>query len=232
MAKLMLIDATKCMACRGCQVACKQWNELPADATKFSGSYQNPPDMSGTTFTVVKFKERMNGGKVEWLFFKDQCRHCDPAPCLGEYPELGKKDASGAVYYYADKSKKFDYGNVRASCPYDIPRRAADGSITKCTLCVDRVGAGWEPACVKACPTGALSFGDRAVMIKKAKARLSEIKKVYPKAVVYPGFEDSNVIWLLAYPEATYGVAKARTIKRMYARRDFLGLFGRPLRRA
>lgn len=231
MDKLMLIDTTKCMGCRGCQVACKQWNELPAETTKFSGSYQNPPDMSGTTFTVIRYKEFKNNGKVRWLFFKDQCRHCDPAPCLGEFPELGTKDATGAVYFDAAKSKNFDIGNVREACPYGVPRRSPDGSIVKCTLCVDRINSDMEPACVKACPTDALTFGDRNRMIEIAKARLKELKKDYPQATIYPGLNDSNVVWILAYPETTYGIAKAKTEKRMYARRDFLNLFARPFKR-
>ena len=47
--KTILVDVSRCTGCRGCQVACKQWNELPATDTVQTGSYQNPPDMNGDT---------------------------------------------------------------------------------------------------------------------------------------------------------------------------------------
>ena len=66
--KIILEDVTKCMGCRGCQVACKQWNELEAEETINTGSYENPPDLSPQTWVKVKFTEVVRGGKVRWLF--------------------------------------------------------------------------------------------------------------------------------------------------------------------
>jgi formate dehydrogenase iron-sulfur subunit len=96
--KRMLIDTSKCQACKACQVACQQWHSLEAEDTTFTGSYQNPPEMSGTNLTVVKFTEIEDAGKVKWLFFKDQCRHCESPPCVPSCPRHAiVKQANGMV---------------------------------------------------------------------------------------------------------------------------------------
>lgn len=97
--KRMVIDTSKCTACRGCMVACKQWHSLPAEDTTFTGSYQNPQDLSGATLTLIKFTEAEVGGKLRFLFFNDRCRHCDTPNCKPSCP-LGaiKKKGNGGVY--------------------------------------------------------------------------------------------------------------------------------------
>ncbi len=80
-AKGMLIDNTRCIGCRGCQIACKQWNKLPGTETHNWGSHQNPADLSFDTFKLVRFSEVVSGGKLNWFFFPDQCRHCLEPPC-------------------------------------------------------------------------------------------------------------------------------------------------------
>ena len=77
MPKARLIDVSKCTACRGCQVACKQWNELPAEHTTQRGTYENPPELSGSTWIKVEFRERPE----EWLFRAHTCMHCTDASC-------------------------------------------------------------------------------------------------------------------------------------------------------
>ena len=86
--KSLLIDTSKCMACRGCQIACKQWNQLPAESTKNTGSYENPPTTMGKTYTKVAFKEVVEPGtgNVKWLFRKEQCMHCTSANCIKMCP--------------------------------------------------------------------------------------------------------------------------------------------------
>mgnify|MGYP000958045258 CR=1 FL=1 len=85
MGKMFFVDLTRCTACRGCQIACKQWKNLPAEKTRNSGSHQNPPDLSGQTIRVVRFKETADkNGKVSWNFFPEQCRHCVDAPCKAQ----------------------------------------------------------------------------------------------------------------------------------------------------
>ena len=184
MAKALFIDTSLCMGCRGCQVACKQWHDLPAEKTTNIGTYQNPQDLSFYTYKLVRMEEEMVDGKLKWLFFPDQCRHCVEAPCLetaGDATAIYRDTQTGAVIYTANTSS-LSADEIRESCPYDIPRAASDGTIAKCDMCADRVQNGLDPACVKTCPTGAMNFGDRAQMMTLAQKRLSEVKSKMPKA--------------------------------------------------
>ena len=98
--KTILVDVSRCTGCRGCQVACKQWNELPATDTMQTGSYQNPPDMNGDTYKIVRFREgRHENGKPYWNFFTDMCRHCVNPPCVLAADEgtMIHDEATGAV---------------------------------------------------------------------------------------------------------------------------------------
>ena len=171
-----LIDTTKCTACRGCQIACKQWNEMPGLKTKQMGSYQNPPDLEWNTWTLIRFQEYVNQkGAFSWLFRKDGCMHCTDAACVKVCP-------SGALYHT-------EYGTVGikshlcigckeciAACPFDIPRyNDRKDKVYKCDLCATRIREGQQPACVKSCPTGALTIGAKDSMIKKAYARVKEL---------------------------------------------------------
>jgi formate dehydrogenase beta subunit len=173
--KTKLIDISKCTGCRGCQLACKQWNQQPAKQTENYGTYQNPPDLQANTWTLIRFQEIANKDGVKWIFRKDGCMHCTDAACVKVCP-------SGALHYT-------EYGTVGihhercigckecvVACPFDIPRydRATD-KIYKCDLCLTRIQAALEPACVKACPTGALRFGDKGDMLKLAYKRAAEL---------------------------------------------------------
>lgn len=201
--KAFFIDTTVCTACRGCQVACKQWNELPATKTKNWGSYQNPEDLSFYTYKLVRFQEHLGpDNKPMWYFFPDQCRHCVEPPCQ----EAAEDDAPGGIVIdsasgavlYNDKLKKAKAADVIEGCPFNIPRvQKGTGLMAKCTMCVDRVTNGLLPACVKTCPTRAMNFGDRDKMAALAKKRLGEVKSKYPKASV-TGLEDLRVFYLLA----------------------------------
>jgi formate dehydrogenase iron-sulfur subunit len=183
--KTFFVDTTKCTACRGCQIACKQWNKLPATDTFNWGSYQNPADLSFNTFKLVRFREVVSGGKLNWYFFPDQCRHCLEPPCKDTAEgfvdgAVTQDEATGAVVF-TYKSRKLStsaFEEVRQSCPYNIPRQdAATKLMSKCTMCFDRIGNGLEPACVKVCPTGAMNFGDRADMMAMANKRVAALKK-------------------------------------------------------
>lgn len=125
--KSFLIDTTRCTACRGCQIACKNWNGNGASMTENKGTHQNPPDLDGNTYKLVRFHEVDNDGKLAWYFFADQCRHCIEPPCkdaIEAYVEgVVHDEATGAVVYL-DKAKEAPFDEVRSSCPYDIPRRA------------------------------------------------------------------------------------------------------------
>lgn len=86
--KAFLIDTTKCTGCRGCQVACKQWNQLKAEETTFfSGEgYQNPQAMSEYTFTRIKFRDYQKDGQNEFAFYKEMCMHCNDPACASVCP--------------------------------------------------------------------------------------------------------------------------------------------------
>jgi formate dehydrogenase iron-sulfur subunit len=204
MSKAFFIDTTLCTACRGCQVACKQWHDLPAEETKNFGSYQNPADLSFDTYKLVRMNEEVIDGRLHWLFFPEQCRHCVEAPCLETAGDESAifQDASGAIIYTA-QTKRLDASEIIESCPYNIPRKGPDGTLAKCDMCLDRVVNGLEPACVKTCPTGTMNFGERDAMLDMASKRLAVAKQKYPKAMLLDA-DDVNVIYLVAYDPNLY----------------------------
>jgi formate dehydrogenase iron-sulfur subunit len=174
--KAKLIDLSKCTGCRGCQLACKQWNQLPAKQTVNTGSYQNPPDLQSNTWTLIRFQEVVTKDQgLKWLFRKDGCMHCTDAACVKVCP-------SGALSYSGIGS--VDLNNERcigckecvSACPFSVPRYDSEtDKIYKCTLCTDRIMADLPPACVRACPTSALQFGDKEKMLKIAYKRAKEL---------------------------------------------------------
>jgi len=217
--KTFFIDTTKCTACRGCQVACKQWNRNPGTKTLQRGSYQNPEDLSFSTFKLVRFSEVEVKGNPNWYFFADQCRHCLEPPCFYTAQSLGVKaitrdDKTGAVVYDPKvKVKAADAKAIRESCPWDIPRwDEKTGGMAKCTMCIDRIKEGLLPACVKACPTGAMNFGDRDKMLDLAKKRLSELKPKYPKAQLLNAEIHRTIFLVVDDPQKYHKFAAAKEI--------------------
>lgn len=230
--KSIFIDTTKCTACRGCQIACKQWNKNPATKTTQRGTHQNPPDLSVATFKLVRFSESETDGQVQWFFFPDQCRHCVEPPCKAVADDKSKgailrDEATGAVIFNPKvKIKPADFKEVKDSCPYDVPRfNAQKGVMTKCTMCFDRIKEGLLPACVKTCPTGAMTFGDRHAILDKANKALAEAKKKYKDAVLADA-NDVRVIFLLtddpkkyhktAVAENTIGITRKVALRRIF----------------
>jgi formate dehydrogenase iron-sulfur subunit len=199
--KSFFIDTTRCTACRACQIACKNWNQNGVSATKNLGSHQNPPDLDGNTFKLVRFSEVMNEGKVAWYFFPDQCRHCLEPPCkdaiMGYVEEGVIQDESTGAVVYTEKSKEAPFDDVKSSCPYDIPRQNAKSQTVKCTMCIDRISNGLKPACVHTCPTGAMNFGERSEILKMANERLVGMKLKNPKARLLDA-DQVRVIFLVA----------------------------------
>lgn len=205
MSKSFFVDTTLCTACRACQVACKQWHNLPAEETKNRGTYENPADLSFDTYKLVRMREEVIGGKLQWLFFPEQCRHCAEAPCLdtaGDETAVYKDAATGAIIFTAN-TKGLNVDEIIESCPYNIPRKGTDGTLAKCDMCLDRVHNGLSPACVKTCPTGAMNFGERGQMVALAKSRLSIVKKANPKASLLDP-DDVNVIYLVSEKPSLY----------------------------
>jgi formate dehydrogenase iron-sulfur subunit len=195
----ILVDTSKCTACRGCQIACKQWNQLPATATKNWGSYQNPQDLSVDTWKLVRFADGANGdGKPYWYFFTDQCRHCLSPGCMAaaEKEEIVQDEKTGAVLFTA-KTKDLDFKATLEGCPYNIPRQdPKTKAMSKCTMCFDRITNNQIPACVKSCPTGTMVFGERDKILEMAKKRVEELKKTHPKAEALNA-NDARVIFVV-----------------------------------
>src|SRR4051812_47639522 len=82
-------DTTVCIGCKACEVACKQWNELPDDGLRFTGmSYDNTAQLGASTWRHVAFVERpadpsaSGDSKFSWLMLSDVCKHCETAACL------------------------------------------------------------------------------------------------------------------------------------------------------
>jgi formate dehydrogenase iron-sulfur subunit len=185
MAKVaILFDAFRCTGCRGCQVACKQWNDLPAEVTHNTGSYQNPPRASADTWLVMQFREVENGDGLAWAFGRHACMHCVHPACVSACPvgALYKTD-EGPVLYRDDRCIGCRY--CMLACPFEIPTfQWGDGlfegaEIKKCTFCIDRLSAGMEPACVHTCPSGALMYGERDELIAVAEGRIREHPERY-----------------------------------------------------
>jgi formate dehydrogenase iron-sulfur subunit len=225
--KSFFIDTTLCTACRGCQVACKQWHDLPAEETVNRGTYQNPADLSFVTYKLVRFSEVVVGGKFKWLFFPDQCRHCLEPPCqmtADDPAAIFRDPTTGAVIYTAN-TKNVDVQAVIESCPYDIPRASKDGTLAKCDMCLDRVENGLLPACVQTCPTGAMNFANRDEILAMARKRLAVVQRTHPKAKLLDP-DDIRVIFLvtedpqLYHPFATasigtFDISRAVALKRL-----------------
>jgi formate dehydrogenase beta subunit len=175
--KIKLYDTSKCTACRGCQLACKQWNGLKARQTVQKGTYQNPPTLGPNTFMLIHFQDYVDAsGNVKWLFRKEACMHCTNAACVTVCP-------SGALYYNEefkivglDREKCIGCQECVAACPFEIPRYDSKADkVSKCDMCESRISNGLDPACVKACPTGALKFGDKDKMMAVAEKRKQEL---------------------------------------------------------
>lgn len=173
--KAFMIDSSRCTACRSCQVACKQWNKLPAESAVNRGSYENPPQLTPHLYNKIEFTEVEQDGELKWLFLNKRCMHCGEAGCHKVCP------SAGALYYTDDgligfnKEKCISCNYCVNGCPFDVPRYDEKNKVTKCHGCIDRVSNGLQPACVKACPTGSLKFGDRDKLIAEAKSVNAQI---------------------------------------------------------
>lgn len=175
MAELAILnDVTRCVACRGCQVACKQWNELPAEQTRFFAGegYQNPGDLSFRTWTLLKFTEWSENGRVNWAFHRRACMHCSEAACVEICP-TGALRHSEEGFVVLNRDDCVGCRWCESACPFDVPR--VERTASKCIACVERIRSDLLPACVKACSAGALQIGPRSEMLLRARARVAEV---------------------------------------------------------
>ena len=214
-------DTTVCIGCKACEVACKEWNQLPARGDggahlEMSGlSYDNTVRLDGTTWRHVKFIEQFpepyNG---RWLMMSDVCKHCVQAPCLEVCP-------TGAII-----RTEFDTVVIQsdtcngcrdciAACPFGvIDINHVSGTAQKCTLCYDRTSVGLEPACSKACPTDSIQFGPIAELQQRAQRRVEQLQaQGESKAQLYGADRSGplgglNAFFLLVDEPEAYGLPR------------------------
>lgn len=197
-----LTDASLCIGCKACEVACKEWNELPDDGFSWSGhSYDNTRALGASTWRHVLFLEQKQpmGSQLaginepfRWQFLSDVCKHCANAGCLEACPTGSiVRTEVGSVFVQPDICNGCGYCVV--SCPFGvIEKRPEDGRAFKCTFCYDRQKAGLIPACAKACPTESIQFGDLEVLRQRGKKRVQELQaRGYSDARIYDPQETS-----------------------------------------
>jgi formate dehydrogenase iron-sulfur subunit len=184
-AKGFFTDTSLCIGCKACEVACKQWNQLPADGYALTGhSYDNTGHLGATTWRHVQFIEqaRANGQREDqrWLMMSDVCKHCANAACLEACPTGALvRTEYGTVYVQQDICN--GCGFCVPACPFGVIDRAPKegqfeaGTAHKCTLCYDRLKDDMTPACAKACPTTSIQFGDIDELRQRARRRLAEL---------------------------------------------------------
>ena len=206
--KTTLVDITKCIGCRACQVACKQWNDREGEQTEFQNQlgFQNPATLSAKTYTLITYHELPDDnapGGLHYLFTMRRCLHCLEPACASACPTTAlQRQPDGPVTYNASECIGCRY--YIWACPWGVPTAEWDSlapKIQKCTHCADRDDQPLplafngqpltdsenrqfrstivEPACVKACPADALVFGDRNGMLKEARARIAAQPKKY-----------------------------------------------------
>lgn len=198
-----LTDPTLCIGCKACEVACKEWNQLPDDGYELTAnSYDNTGALGASTWRHVKFLEIDEAltpqiapaGEGEepfsWLFLSDVCKHCDEAGCLEACPTGALvRTEVGSVFLQDDVCNGCGYCVV--ACPFGVvDRRRAKlpgaGGAFKCTFCYDRQAAGLVPACAKACPTESIRFGPLDTLRREGVERVNELtERGYPKAALY-----------------------------------------------
>jgi formate dehydrogenase iron-sulfur subunit len=192
--KGFLTDTSLCIGCKSCEVACKQWNQLPMDEVVWAGSsYDNTHHLSATTWRHVTFAELPgaggSGGQTAWLMMSDVCKHCAHAGCLEACP-TGAIIRSEFDTVVVQQDVCNGCGYCVPSCPFGVielntTAHTGDGKAHKCTLCYDRLTDGLEPACAKACPTDSIIFGDLIELQERAERRVQELRGRGLDAYVY-----------------------------------------------
>lgn len=223
-------DTTLCIGCKACEVACKEWNELPAEEYAFSGeSYDNTGALGATTWRHVAFVEQFDGEARDlktpvafpdsgrWLMSSDVCKHCTHAACLDVCPTGALfRTEFGTVVVQDDICNGCGY--CVPACPFGvIARRPDTGRAAKCTLCYDRLKDGQTPACAKACPTESIQYGPLAQLRERAQARLEKVLPAIEQARLYGADPEDGVggfgaFFLLTDDPEVYGLPPAPSV--------------------
>ena len=223
-------DTTLCIGCKACEVACKEWNQLPAingGANTLSGdSYDNTRRLAGINWRHVKFIEqfdatdpRRTGGR--WLLMSDVCKHCVEAGCLEVCPTGAIiRTQFDTVVIQSDVCNGCRY--CISACPFDvIGINEANHTAMKCTLCYDRMVGGLTPACAQACPTASIQFGPLHELRARADQRVQQLRqrgesRAYLYGVRGDGYTDEigglNAFFLLVDRPKVYGLPERATL--------------------
>ena len=214
-------DSSVCIGCKACEVACKEWNQLPGDPPKFMDSYDNTGTLDEQNWRHVQFIERLDdkpvqtGNGAAWLMLSDVCKHCKHASCMEVCPTGAiVRTEYDTVFIQQDVCNGCRY--CISACPFGvIGFSAQSGTVHKCTFCYDRLQNGMTPACAQACPTQSIQFGPLSEMQKRADARLAALHdQGYTQAQLY-GRDDKvygglNAFFLLMDKPETYGLPNER----------------------
>ncbi len=226
-------DTSVCIGCKACEVACKQWNQLPMDDVIWLGSsYDNTHRLAATTWRHVSYAEVPGAGgagaQTNWLMMSDVCKHCTNAGCLQACPTGAIiRTEFNTVLVQEDVCNGCGY--CVPSCPFGVidlnmghnnhgavahTTQAPDGKAHKCTLCYDRLSDGLEPACSKACPTDSIQFGDTEQLRARAAQRVEHLRSQGLNAYIYGdkevggtnGIGDLGAFFLLLDKPAKYNL--------------------------
>ena len=225
-------DTTICIGCKACQVACHQWNDLPAEGMQAADpqrrslpllkgtSYDNTGSLSDVNWRHVKFIEKFSDDRKQaaWLMMSDVCKHCVNAPCLEVCPTSAILRTEFDTVYINEPACNGCRDCVSA-CPFGVIHMSmARGVAQKCTFCYDRLRDGFTPSCAQACPTGSIKFGKINDLRQKARERLAQLQRqrdadgrvIWPSAQLY-GEDDKvlgglNSFYLLVDTPETYGL--------------------------
>ena len=223
MGKGMLVDVSKCIACRSCQIACKQWWKLPAVASIHRGTHENPPELTAHTWNRIRFTELEDSGKKRWLFTRKACSHCSQAACVWVCPSYAR-GYNDQGFVSIDQERCIGCGRCGEFCPFGVPKLGAQDISPRisvklstprlvsysCALCKDRLENGNTPACAKSCPTEAIRFGELTDLVKWGQARVNTLKDSHPKVNLYGKKEMGGlkVLYILTEEPEVHGFPK------------------------
>jgi len=227
-------DTTTCIGCKACEVACKQWNDLPSDGAEFrkGASYDHTGELNARTWRHVRFVELAERGEPaptvdvgaavaafdSWVFMSDVCKHCTNAGCLDACPTGALiRTEFDTVVLQPDVCNGCGY--CIPACPFGVvDRDRIDGRAAKCTLCYDRLEDGLEPACAKACPTDSIQFGPYDELLDVAARRVGTLHGRGVDGAYLYGAHDApedeiagglGAFFLLTEPPERYGLPAA-----------------------